>query len=107
VDDTGTPSAASARAGSNGCLLALATLVVVVATLYASFLNLVSFANTDYRWIVIQAVSFSGLATILALWTWRRLSTATRLLVLVPCLAVDAWVLLDAGGRRLPGVLSG
>ena len=80
--------------------------VAGVLAFWAVIVNNITFATNDYFWIIIQAIACAGLSDlILAVsFRWRRAGTGGRIFVAI-LLALNAWTLLDAGGRRLPANL--
>jgi hypothetical protein len=75
-----------------------------VLTLWALFVNSVDLASGDYASVVIQALVCSALALVLIAIRWRRMPGFARAISLV-LTAANLWTLIDAGGRRLPGIL--
>jgi hypothetical protein len=83
---------------------ALVYVLVLLLTLYAFAINVITFATNDYGSIVLQAVGLAGLAVLLACVIWRRVPAGARAM-LVLCVLANLWTLFDAGGRRLPAVM--
>ncbi|MFN9975589.1 MAG: hypothetical protein ACK58T_37420 [Phycisphaerae bacterium] len=83
---------------------ALAYVLVLLMTLYAFAINIITFATNDYRSIVMQAVGVASLASVLTVAIWRRVPAAGRVMLAL-CFLANLWTLFDAGGRRLPAVM--
>ena len=82
----------------------MACLAVSAMTLYALVLNNVTVVPRLNRSTVIQAVAVCAAAMVITGFIWSRVAVAGRV-VLAPCVVANLWTLLDAGGRRLPGVM--
>jgi hypothetical protein len=80
--------------------------VAGVLAFWAVTVNNITFATNDYFWIIVQALVGAGLSNlILAVsFPWRRVGIGERVFATL-VLALNAWTLLDAGGRRLPAHL--
>ncbi len=78
--------------------------VALLLTIYAVIANCTTLASGDYIGAVSLAIVFAGIAILLSCAAWRQLPQAGRAITVFVVL-VNAWVLLDAGGRRLPAIL--
>jgi protein-S-isoprenylcysteine O-methyltransferase Ste14 len=97
-------TASSSKARRTSPWAALAYVLVLLMTLYAFAINVMTIATNDYRSIVVQAVGVAGLAVLLVFAIWRRVPAAARVM-LVLCILANLYTLFDAGGRRLPAVM--
>jgi hypothetical protein len=73
-------------------------------TFFATALNNITLASNEYLGVVVAAIVWSIAALALIAATWRRMPAYGRVLA-VPAILLNAWTLLDAGGRRLPAIL--
>ncbi len=85
-------------------MVALGYTLVLLMTLYAFAINMITFANNDYRSIVMQVIGIAALASVLSVVIWRRVPTVGRIMLAL-CFLIDLWTLIDAAGRRLPAVM--
>jgi hypothetical protein len=85
-------------------LVAAAYGLVVLMTLYALALDIISVATNDYRLIVIQSVCAAAGSLLAAVVLRRHVRVVGRAGFALCCL-VNLFTLVDAGGGRLPAVM--